>query len=311
MSEISVQVPVKNGGAPFKRFLSSLAAQDFSGKWELIIVDDGSSNPVHGEFARDLAALPDDCSIRVIRMDPGGNRPVARNAALEASEASVGLLMDADLEFPPDLLRRHLEIRKSTGADFVMGKRINGWSPEASPWQKWMDTRAMGNAHAGPFPWKYFITGNLSVTNSLLLQAGGFDPEINRYGGEDTEMGYRLGEKDPLFYWEPSLYVNHLDDVTVRVHSKKMLEYGGSGLKYTLKKHPGARGLLGSRLIEPVFNCPLHLVPVKLVAAVALIPWVYRFILKFAEVFGGPRIFFTWLSVGACLAGLKGKELDL
>ncbi len=311
MCEISVQVPVKNGGEPFRRFLKSLAAQDFKGKWELIIVDDGSSSPVEREFSRELSSLPDNCRTGIIRMDPGGNRPLARNAALESSTADVALLMDADLEFSPDLLRKHFEVRQSTGADVVMGRRINGWSQDATPWQKWMDTRAMGNNPAGQFPGKYFITGNLSVTNSLLLRAGGFDPEINRYGGEDTEMGLRLEAMDTGFYWEPALSVNHLDHVTVRKHSEKMLEYGGSGLRYTLKKHPAARGLLGSRWVEPVFSSPLYLAPVRIFTAVALVPWIYRFALKTAETVGGPQVLFTWLSAGACLAGLKGKELDL
>ena len=311
MAEISVQVPVKNGGDKFTRFLESLARQDIQCDWELVIVDDGSDSPVQTQFIRELSVFPDQCRVKVIRLDPGGNRPAARNAALEASEAPVGLLMDADLEFGTDLLRRHLEVRAETGADFVMGRRINAWGSNASPWQKWMDTRAMGQSPAGNFPWNYFITGNLSVSNVLLTRSGGFDTKINRYGGEDTEMGYRLNSLGAVFHWEPSLTVNHLDDVNVREHSRKMLEYGGSGLKYTLEKHPGTKGLLGSRWADPLLADPLWLFPMRVAARTALLPVGYRFALRFAEKFGGPRVLFTYLSVGACLAGLMGKDLKL
>ena len=311
MAEISVQVPVKNGGKPFEKFLASLSCQDIAEPWELVIADDGSDDPVEMEFSASLSELPENCSVRIVRVVPGGNRPAARNAAMEGGSAPVALLMDADLEFGPELLRRHLEIRGRTGADAVMGRRVNAWSGNSTPWQRWMDTRAMGSSPPGPFPWKYFITGNLSISTNLLKSAGGFDPKIDRYGGEDTETGYRLHLAGASFHWEPSLAVNHLDDVTVREHSRKMLEYGGSGLSYTLDKHPGARGLLGSRLAEPLLFPPLHLLPGRLIARAATIPPLYRAVLSLAERAGGPRPLFTYLSVGACLAGLMGRDLGL
>lgn len=311
MAEISVQVPVKNGGERFSSFLRSLACQDFKSSWELVVADDGSDSPVQNEFFRELSDLPEHCTVKVIRLDPGGNRPAARNAALEASEAPIGLLMDADLEFGPELLRRHLEVRAETGADAVMGRRVNAWSNDATAWQKWMDTRAMGYSPPGPFPWNYFITGNLSVSIKLLTDAGGFDTAIDCYGGEDTEIGYRLDSMGSVFYWDPSLTVNHLDKVTIRNHSRKMLEYGETGLKYTLEKHPETRGLLGSRWVDPLFAKPLRLFPMRVFTRLALLTPVYRLALRFAEGFEGPSFLFTYLSVGACLTGLAGKDLKL
>lgn len=311
MADISVQVPVRNGGEDFSRFLASLASQNTPGNWELVVVDDCSDSPVQTEFMEELSALPDRCRVKVVRLDPGGNRAAARNAALEASDSPVCLLMDADLEFGPDLLERHLKVMAETGADAVMGRRVNAWSPDATPWQRWMDTRAMGHSPAGPFPWNYFITGNVSVRSELLLAAGGFDPAIDRYGGEDTEMGYRLNSLGASLHWDPSLSVNHLDRVTARDHSRKMLEYGGTGLRYTLNKHPGTAGLLGSRWVDPVFSRPIWLFPMRLAVRAALLPSVYRFVLKLAEKHGRPSFLFTYLSVGACLAGLRGRDLKL
>lgn len=310
-AEISVQVPVKNGGEPFEEFLKSLAVQDLESKWELIIVDDGSQGFIQEEYSALLANLPDNCQVKIIRLDPGGNRPAARNAAYEASESPVGLLMDADLSFPPDLLRKHLEIRKETDSDVIMGARRNAWSPNATDWQRWFDSRAMGHSVAGEFPWNYFITGNLSITNSLLKSIGGFDVAIDCYGGEDTEMGYRLNHRGISFYWDPTLVVDHLDNVSVKKHSEKMLEYGFTGLKYTLKKHPEIDGLLGSNWIKPLFSKPIHLCFIRLITKVALSEFVYKFVLKFVEKHKVPGFVYTYLSVGACLAGLRGTKYNL
>jgi len=306
--DISVQVPVKNGGDAFSRFLGSLALQDIQAGWEVVIVDDGSEKPVLQEFRREIDSLPDNCTVKVVRLDPGGNRPVARNEASRVSTAPVSLLMDGDMEFGPSLLRRHLEIKEETGADVVMGRRVNSFSSNASPWQKWFDTRAMGVSPSGAFPWKYFITGNLSITRGLLEKAGGFDPAINCYGGEDTEMGYRLNAMGVSFRWDPELAVNHLDDVSVEEHSLKMLEYGRTGLRYTLGKHPGTRGLLGSKWVEPVFSSPAYLCPVRLSVRFFLLRPLYRAVLRFASKHGGPPVLFTYLSVGACLTGLRGRD---
>jgi glycosyltransferase involved in cell wall biosynthesis len=306
--EISVQVPVRNGGAGFAAHLDSLRAQDLAGvPWELVIADDGSSPPVEGSF--DLR-FPDPVTVRVIRREGPGNRPAARNAASREASAPLSLLTDGDLRLAPDVLRRHLELRRVGGWTVVMGARINAWSAEASPWQRWFDTRAMGGKPAGEFPPRYFITGNLSLPTALLRDAGGFDEAIDRYGGEDTEFGLRLARKGVSLHWEPELRVYHLDTVTVREHSVKMVEYGGGGLRYTLKKHPEARGMLGSEWIRPVLSRPatLEVTAMRLIARLMLLPVVYRGILRWMEVVGRPRFLFTYLSVGGCLLGLSGKS---
>ncbi len=74
-AELSVQVPVKNGGEAFIRFLQSLALQDLALPWELVVVDDGSDTPVQREYLQHFAALPDNCEAKVIRMDPGATGP--------------------------------------------------------------------------------------------------------------------------------------------------------------------------------------------------------------------------------------------
>lgn len=309
--EISVQIPVRNGGARFGATLACLAAQDTRGfPWELVVADDGSDVPVEREFASELAALPGNAGVRVVRLEGSGNRPVARNRALKEGAAPVALLLDADLGFGPDLLHQHLKTRRAMGASFLMGARVNAHSPDATPWQRWFDSRAMGNSPPGVFPWKYFITGNLSVKSGMLLDAGGFDPAIDRYGGEDVEAGLRLWKAGAVFHWTPDISVRHMDDVTPRRHSEKMIEYGATGLKYTLAKHPEAAGLLGSRWIEPFFRPPLTpgVVLMRLCCTFALRPGFYRAVLSFMEKRGAPRSGFTYLSVGACLMGLMGRD---
>lgn len=302
---LSVQVPVKNPGAEFPVFLGSLACQEgIDFEWEIVVTDDGSDRPVAGRF--DLEACG---AHRVVplRLEGPGNRPRARNAAIAASSAPVAFFADADLRYAPGVLRAHADAHRSSRTDVFRGSRINAWAPGSSRWQKWFDTRAGNLAPAGPMPWRHFVTGNASARTRLVLEAGGFDEAIDRYGGEDTELGYRLHTAGGAFVRDPAVIAFHLDFVSAREHSSKMIEYGMGGLKHTLEKHPELRGLLGSSWLAPVASKPLALLPVRIAVRLALLRPVYRFALSWMELAGWPPFLFTYLSVGACLRGLSGR----
>lgn len=304
---LSVQVPVRDPGAEMSLFLGSLAGQeglDFD--WELVLADDGSDPPVSGRFDLEVCGAT---RVRVVRLEGTGNRPAARNAALEASEGPVSLLADADLRFAPDVLKAHADAHRAGRADVFRGARINAWSPRATPWQKWFDTRAGNLAPAGPMPWRHLVTGNVSIRTRLLIESGGMDPSIVTYGGEDTELGYRLFRMGASFCRDPTVRAYHLDSVTVRKHSEKMAEYGAGGLRRFLDAHPEAGGLLGSRWMAPVFSEPAALAPVRLAVRLALLRPLYRCVLAWMEKAGRPRIMFTYLSVGAVLRGLSGRGI--
>ncbi|MDM7992393.1 MAG: glycosyltransferase [Candidatus Fermentibacter sp.] len=306
---VSVQVPVRNPGAAFAAFLGSLSVQGAGGtEYELIVVDDGSDEPVGERF--DLR--PEGCTrMELVRLQGRGNRPRARNAALEASKAPVSFFTDADLRLAPGVLAGHAAFHGSRGGRAVLrGLRINAWSVSATRWQKWFDTRAGGaGGTLSAMPWRHFVTGNASVPRDLAVEAGLFDEMITGYGGEDTEFAYRLHLAGASFFRDPSLRADHLDDVSVRRHSAKMEEYGSTGLAYTLSKHPGLVGLLGTAWVPEHARGPAGRLRAALVKAAVSDP-VYRSILRLMELVGRPGLLFTYLSVGACLRGYTRRSHD-
>lgn len=306
---VSVQVPVRNPGAAFAAFLGSLAVQGKGGTgYELIVVDDGSDEPVGDRF--DLR--PEGCArVELVRLTGSGNRPRARNAALEASKAPVAFFTDADLRLAPGVLAGHAAFHGTSGCGAVLrGLRINAWSGSATRWQRWFDTRAggVGGTLSG-MPWRHFVTGNASVPRDLAVEAGFFDELITGYGGEDTEFAYRLHLAGASFFRDPSLKAFHLDDVSVRRHSAKMQEYGATGLAYTLAKHPGLVGLLGTNWVPEHSPGMAGRLRAALVTAAVSDP-VYRSVLRWMEAVGRPGLLFTYLSVGACLRGYTRRSHD-
>ena len=309
--DLSVAVPARDDGSHLRRMLESLLSQDCGGcSWEAVIADDGSEPPVSSSCA---GLLRDSPGVRVVRLEPARGRAAARNAALRECRGDIVLMMDGDMELPGDLLRGHLERHRAGGCEVVMGRCLNAWRESPGRFQVWSDSRGMGDRPAGPFPWRYFATGNVSVVRRLLEEAGGFDERMTGYGGEDTELGYRLHRMGARLCWDPSLTVRHLGAETdVVTYARRMVSYGANGLPYMLRKHPGIGFLLGSRWVEPVLARPRRpaCVFMRLLSRALVNAPLYRLVLWWLRLTGFPRFLYTYISVGGCMLGLRGRNFE-
>ncbi len=93
-------MPVFNGAALVDRSIRSVAAQTFP-EWELIAVDDGSSDLSH-DVLRGWAER--DPRIRVIRLAENSGLSAARNAALRTAGGQMIAYLDHDDEYFADYL---------------------------------------------------------------------------------------------------------------------------------------------------------------------------------------------------------------
>src|SRR5688500_7031207 len=100
---VSVVMPAYNAEATIASAMASVRAQTYAG-WELIVVDDGSTDRT-AEIAAGAAAT--DKRIRVIRQRNQGVA-AARNAAIEAATGRYLAFLDADDLWLPSKLERQL-----------------------------------------------------------------------------------------------------------------------------------------------------------------------------------------------------------
>jgi teichuronic acid biosynthesis glycosyltransferase TuaG len=106
--EVSIITPLFNGAAFIGQAVGSVVNQTFP-DWEMIIVDDGSSD--HPETV--LAPfLERDKRIRLIRMDHNVGAAEARNVALEAAKGDFVAFLDGDDLWQPLKLERQLSLMK-------------------------------------------------------------------------------------------------------------------------------------------------------------------------------------------------------
>jgi polyisoprenyl-phosphate glycosyltransferase len=87
--------------------------------WELILVDDGSADGTRAAL-RELAAT--DSRIRVIGLARNFGQPVATSAGLAHSSGDVTVMIDSDLQDPPEVIHEMVD-QWRTGAEVVLAVR--------------------------------------------------------------------------------------------------------------------------------------------------------------------------------------------
>ena len=88
--------------------------------YEIILVDDGSPDPTWPEIQRLHHANP---KIQGLRLSRNFGKEAALAAGLEHAEGDAVLIMDADLQHPPDLIPRFIELWRSGDFDLVEGRK--------------------------------------------------------------------------------------------------------------------------------------------------------------------------------------------
>ncbi|MCH0562345.1 glycosyltransferase [Streptomyces sp. MUM 2J] len=122
---VCVVVPARDEAAVLPRSLPSLLAQDYPGRAEVFLVDDGSSDGT-AELARELARRHGGLPLTVDRpgeppTDWTGKLWAVRHgiALARARDPEYLLLTDADIAHAPDSLRRLVAAADSGGFDLV------------------------------------------------------------------------------------------------------------------------------------------------------------------------------------------------
>jgi polyisoprenyl-phosphate glycosyltransferase len=119
MALVSVVAPMHDEAATVEPFHARVAAALEGHEWELVIVDDGSRDGTAAALAR-LAA--EDSRVRVISLSRSFGHQAALTAGLDHARGDVVVMLDGDLQDPPELIPVMLE-RWRDGAEVVYAVR--------------------------------------------------------------------------------------------------------------------------------------------------------------------------------------------
>jgi glycosyltransferase involved in cell wall biosynthesis len=253
--KLSVVVPTYGKRALVERTLRSLARQEGAPPFEVIVVEDGADAGM-AEFARSLS-LPYALEAFVHPTTRG--RAATRNSGIAAASGEVVVFLDGDMEVVPGFLAAHARAHEAPlaagaveGSRVVLGSIVTAPEIPRSAFVRYIDSRGVQKIPPGrAIPPRYFMTGNSSVGAALLRRAGGFDEEFDEYGGEDTEMGYRLAAHGGVFVYAPGAVSHHLDLNSVPGMARRLRRYGERMLPILVRKVPASRAELKLDLAEP------------------------------------------------------------
>jgi glycosyltransferase involved in cell wall biosynthesis len=175
---ISVVVPAHNAQGTVPRLLAALGRSTFSRPWELVLVDDASTDAT--------ADLAESWGARVVRLASRGGAAAARNAGLAAAAAPLIAFTDADCEPCPDWLSE-LEVGLIR-ADLVTGRVLPAPGQVLHPFAR---TLRITQESA------LFETANLAVRREMVDRVGGFEPFAPVAGG--PRVGLRPSVEDRPF----------------------------------------------------------------------------------------------------------------
>lgn len=208
---VSVVVPAHNGETMLAESLPALAASDLPrDRWELIVVDDASSDRTP-EVARRHAD-------RVVSLDaPAGGPARARNRGSQVARGEILVFVDADVRVRGDALGRIVDIlSEGSGVAAVFGAYDT--RPQAPGLVSQYLNLVHHYVHAShPGDAETFWAGLGAVRRAAFLRAGGFDAErYRRPQIEDIELGYRLRSMGCRIVLDPTIQGTHLKRWTVK-----------------------------------------------------------------------------------------------
>jgi dolichol-phosphate mannosyltransferase len=116
---VSVCAPMFNEQALARVFYDRVCAALADHPFELVVVDDGSSDGT-GDVLAGLAA--DDDRVKVVTLSRNFGHQTAITAAMDHAEGDVVVMIDADLQDPPELITTMIE-KWADGCDVVYAAR--------------------------------------------------------------------------------------------------------------------------------------------------------------------------------------------
>lgn len=183
---LSLVMPVYNEGATLETVLRALGAVTFAVPYELIIVDDGSSDDATDHVQRDW--VPNATAVTIVKARNNRGKGAALRRGFALAKGDILGVQDADLEYEPSQIPELIEPIISGEADVVFGTRQFGSHASFSFWYV-VGNRVMSLVASALFDryvtdaytcYKFFTRNEYE---QLTLTANGFEIEAELTGG--------------------------------------------------------------------------------------------------------------------------------
>jgi len=227
VTDLSVVIPVCNGAATLAAQLDALTSQQWSGSWEIVVADNGSTDGTV-ELVESYRAR--DPRVRLVDASAIPGASYARNRGVDQARGELLAFCDADdvvesgwVAAIGDALRKH---------DCVGGRNL--FDRLNPPWLQTAFYSAPPDRiekFAGIFP--FTATCNLGVRRSVLESVGRFDDSFAH--AEDIEFCLRLWIAGFDLIYVGDAAVQYRYRPTIRSLWKQSFDYGATAPRIVRK----------------------------------------------------------------------------
>lgn len=212
MKRVSVVIATYNRLDLLKELLRGLAAQTFpAADFEVIVVDDGSKEPVRG------ALHPEDFPFELTLIEQANAGPAAaRHNGILRAQGEIVVITDDDMLVVPEFLAEHVAAHER-GGTVVLGhiaddEALGAHKPLFELFQARSLSGFMQALRDGRVPLRgvNVCTGNVSFRRADYLAVGGFDQSLPH--SEDREIGVRLEKAGARLVFADRAKTTHRSD---------------------------------------------------------------------------------------------------
>lgn len=200
---ISIVVPVYNKQKTIERCIQSIIQQTYK-DWELIIVDDGSTD----FSATKIKSFLKDSRIHYIYKENGGVSS-ARNKGIDFAQGEWSIYIDADDYFMPNALYTLLSTANKYKSNISSG---NFWVEQGTKREKYCygDEGIIRNNFRAWYLRTFFPRAGSTLYKTSLLKQYKFDENLIRY--EDAKSLFDIMRTNEIAYTPDYVMVYSLDN---------------------------------------------------------------------------------------------------
>ena len=265
--KFSIVIATYNRADELPNTLKSLTEQRVSDTWEVIVVDNNSSDATREVVLEAARNFPVDLRY-VLEKEQG--RSAALNAGIKIARGEIIAVTDDDVRVDPSWLNNSAVALDSLGCDYVGGKALPIWG---GPRPDWLPDR--GGKHwgvialldYGPEPIEFGnrvpLGVNMVFRRECFERAGLWDNSIGRKAGtllgqEVREWAQRGRAAGLRGFYSPDLIVHHVisQDRLTKILSQVVL-LARNQSRDSLSQQPARYGIAGKHGAG-FFHCSAH-----------------------------------------------------
>jgi len=248
VTSYSVVIPTYNRASMLLRVLDALDAQRGAPPFEVIVIDDGSTDETGPAVAQRKGI--------VYRAQPNGGPGRARNHGVSLAGGRFVIFIGDDTVPEERFVAEHARVHAEGGDDpltaclgytgWPRGERVTAFMDYINDYGLQFGYRLIEDGTVVPF--NFFYTSNISIDRQLLAEHP-FDTTFPAAAWEDIELAYRLDKLGLKIRYNAKAVTRHYHPMSVDSFARRQYTVGKSGAIF-YSKHPELGHFLGVHELE-------------------------------------------------------------